>query len=46
VERDTAIFGVDCSIVAKEQVATNKGASTLHAFEGAFFRVWWMSEKG
>ena len=38
-ERDAAVFGVDGSVVAEEQVSSDEGASTFSAFEGTLFGV-------
>ncbi|KAJ3482512.1 hypothetical protein NLG97_g7549 [Lecanicillium saksenae] len=40
VQGDTAILGMDSTVMAEKQVATDKGTSALHAFEGTFFGIW------
>ena len=39
LEWGATIFGVYCSVMAEEEVASNKGTSTLCAFEGSFLGV-------
>jgi hypothetical protein len=39
VKGDAAIFGVDGAIMAKKQISSHEGTSTLHALERALLGV-------